>query len=140
MGTRWYFHFHDLLMKSFIVHFSGFSASIYWANFPQSYLRKVHRGGQEPLEQIVIHHTQPQSLFHPRSRNYFLRIFVHLLRFCADGRANIGELRRSQDSKIHRSPSTIEVLDRKAPQESMEEREHKGWLESDEKNYNWEAA
>ena len=78
------------LTKAFVVHFAGLEASIYWATFPSSYLRMVHSGRTKVDMKVNIKHTRPCNLLHTKARGKFLEDFVFLVRFIADGYANVG--------------------------------------------------
>ena len=81
--------------RAFVVHFAGFEASIYWATFPTAFLRAVHSGGIKDLPaNVEIQHTCASNLLDPDSRTAFIVDFIALVRYVADGRANIGHLRR----------------------------------------------
>ena len=78
-------HHGYLLTQAFVIHISGIFVSIYWVEFPAKYLRKVHRGTSNPLEQIEIKHTKPLRLYDTEQRRHFFTMFMHLLRFVIDG-------------------------------------------------------
>ena len=95
----------SLTAKAFVVHISSDEASIYYAKFPQTYLRKVHREGIDDLtgtKQIYLHHTKPQKLFLAESRTKFIDDFMALILFLADGQGNVGFVRRDPEGPIHR--------------------------------------
>ena len=88
-----------------MVHINGHEASFYYAKFPQTYLRKVHREGIDGLtstKQIYLHHTKPQNLLLTEPRTKFIDDFVALILFLADGQGNVGFLRREREGPIHR--------------------------------------
>jgi hypothetical protein len=89
-----------------VVHINGHEASFYYANFPQSYLLKVHRDGIDHLigtKQIYLHHTKPQNLLLTAQRTKFIDDLMALILFLADGRGNVGFMRRDPEGPIHRS-------------------------------------
>ena len=122
----------DLCMQAFVVHFSGFHASIYYAHFPSLYLFTIRREGISILPskfpiQIKLHHTTPANLLDADSRLTFMKDFIAVVRCLADGEAPIGYLRRDA-GKIHRSLSGEDdenVL--RPPQECLDEREASQW-------------
>lgn len=84
---------------------AGHSASIYYATFPSSYLRKIQYDGIDALtdsDEIILHHTEPKSLFDEIQRTNFIDDFIALVLFLVDGGGNIGFVRRHPDSSIHR--------------------------------------
>jgi hypothetical protein len=88
-----------------VVHINGHEASFYYAEFPQNYLRSVHRDGIDGLtgtKQIYLHHTKPQNLLLTAQRSKFIDDFVALILFLADGRGNVGFMRRAPAGPIHR--------------------------------------
>jgi hypothetical protein len=91
--------------KSFIVHFDGLHASIYWASFTSEYLRIVQSVGLDKLSeemQIELNHTQFYNLLDPLDRTKFIKHFFALVRYLADGYGDVGHLRRDGNS-IHRT-------------------------------------
>jgi len=91
--------------QAFVVHINGHESSFYYAKFPQSYLRSVHRDGIDHLKctkQIYLHHTKPQNLLITTQRSKFIDDFVALILFLVDGRGNVGFMRRSPIGPIHR--------------------------------------
>ena len=125
---------------AFVVHFSGFHASIYYATFPSEYLSTIQHEGINALkakykEPLPLHHTAPCNLIDPDGRLKFLKDFIAVVRCLADGNAPIGYLRRD-GGKIHRRPDEDEeeeVL--RPPQEVLDAREETEWREESAKNY-----
>lgn len=86
-----------------MIHLSGLKASIYWASFPETYLRTIHKLGVSKLSGgIRLRRTRPQSLIDHEQRTTFLRDMIAVIRCLADGRANVGLLRRIPEGPIHR--------------------------------------
>ena len=88
-----------------MVHINGHEASFYYAEFPQNYLRGVHRDGIDGLtgtKQIYLDHTKPQNLLLTAQCSKFIDDFVALILFLADGRGNVGFMRRAPAGPIHR--------------------------------------
>lgn len=107
-------------MQAFVVHFSGYDASIYWATLPPEYLDMVNRLGIDLLKgtkPVVIHHTKPCHLMDPTDRTRFIAEFVALLRFVGDGKANVGHLRH-RGEQIHREDDKTKL--KQPPQTAME--------------------
>lgn len=74
---------------------------------------------------INIKHTKPRSIKHPDTRGKFIEDFVYLLQYIADGRANVGQLRRPE-TLIHRfvmAPQVVALIDEipRAPQKALDD-------------------
>lgn len=115
-----------------LFNFAGFEASVYWATFPSAFLHKIHSGQpRDTPESVHIKHTRPCNLLDPDFRTAFILDFIALVRFVADGHANVGQLRRS-GTPIHRilkpqdNMSEDEVV--KPPQAALDDRELASWL------------
>ena len=117
------------------MHFDGFHVSVYWAVFPSEYLSTIRDvdvnllAGRE--EKVKLCHTQGYSLLDTVERTDFIKEFVALLRFIADGEANVGFLRKDC-VEIHRTTDdedTVVEAERvlHPPQEVMEEAEESSW-------------
>lgn len=109
-----------------MVHINGHEASMYYATFPQSYLRTVQKLGLAHLEgtkQIYLHHTKPQSLLHPESRTKFLEDFIAVILFLADGKGNVGLMRREPATPIHRDFEDNEDIFTGPPQQVLDDDE-----------------
>lgn len=128
-------------IKAFVVHFSGFHASIYYATFTSVYLSTIQHEGINALKSkfkdpIPLHHTQPCNLIDADARLQFLKDLIAVVRCLADGNAPIGYLRRD-GGKIHRNigneAEDEEVL--RPPQEVLDAREEAEWKEKYSKNY-----
>jgi hypothetical protein len=68
-------------------------------------LRSVHRDGIDHLKgkkEIYLHHTKPQNLLLTTQRSKFIDDFVALILFLADGKGNVGFMRRNPVGPIHR--------------------------------------
>ena len=88
---------------------------------------------------VNIKHSHPRSLLHTETRHQFLEEFVYLLRYIADGRANIGQLRRP-GGVIHRSVGvlplgSIEERVTQAPQMALDDVELERWLHEEGKKF-----
>jgi hypothetical protein len=80
-------------------------AAIYWAEFPQSYLKTIRTQSLSNLDsfpEMDLRHTRPKSLLDHEQRSAFLLELIALIRFIVDGKANIGLLRRYPETSIHR--------------------------------------
>src|SRR5271169_1359356 len=117
---------------------AGHKASIYYCEFPASYLRKIQYDGVDALtdyDEVTLHHTEPQSLFDAVQRTKFIDDFIALVLFLADGRGNVGFVRRNPDSPIHRDyrevgESEVIEIGTDPPQQFLD------WSETDnEKEY-----
>ena len=89
----------------FVIHISGVEVSIYWADFPVQYLDIIRNHNVRDLAnipEVIIHHTRPQSLIDPDEWDRFLRDYVSVVHFVANGYGNVGFLRRDVDTPIHR--------------------------------------
>ena len=132
-------------IQAFVVHFSGFYASIYFATFPSEYLSTIQHEGINSLKDkykdpITLYHTVPCNLIDPDARLKFLKDFIAVVRCLADGNAPIGYLRRD-GGKIHRrldeddeeEEEEEEVM--RPPQEVLDAREEAEWRQESAKNY-----
>lgn len=127
--------------QAFVVHFSGFHASIYYATFPSTYLSTIQNEGISALPSkfptpLTLHHTAPANLLDADSRLVFLKDFIAVVRCLADGGAPIGYLRRDA-GKIHRGGSGEEDMEEilKPPQECLDEREMWQWRQENVGKY-----
>jgi hypothetical protein len=59
-------------------------------------------------KQIYLHHTRPQNLLITAQRTKFIDEFVALMLFLADGRGNVGFMRREPETPIHRNLRPVE--------------------------------
>ena len=122
----------DVVMQAFVVHFSGFYASIYYANFPSSYLSAIRHEGISALPSrfptpLTLHHTAPANLLNADSRLGFIKNFIAVVRCLADGGAPIGYLRRD-GGKIHRTGEESEGEEHMtSSQECLDERGIAEW-------------
>jgi len=128
----------SLTKKAFVFHFAGFEASVYWATFPSAFLRKVHSGVPKDFtEPVEIKHSRPCNLLDPTSRTSFILDFIALVRYVADGRANVGQLRRP-GTVIHRtvnSRASAEEDVMNPPQAALNDRELADWLQDSAQHY-----
>jgi hypothetical protein len=113
----------DADKQAFVVHFSGFRASIYYATFPSEYLSTIQTEGANALESkfkdpLPLHHTAPCNLMDPDARLQFLKEFITVVRCLADGNAPIGYLRRD-GIKIHRRSEVVNEGMVMPPRESL---------------------
>ena len=125
--------------QAFVVHFSGFYASIYHAIFPSEYLSTLQNEGISKLKtkfkkRIPLYHTAPCNLINPDARLQFLRDFIAVVRCLADGNAPIGYLRRD-GGKIHRRTEDEDKEVLRPPQEALDSREEAIWMEDFAKDY-----
>ena len=100
----------SLTKQAFVVHINGHEASFYYTEFPQNYLRSVHRDGIDGLtgtKQIYLHHTKPQNLLLTAQRSKFIDDFVALILFLADGRGNVGFMRRAPAGQRSRRAGSV---------------------------------
>jgi hypothetical protein len=126
-------------LKTLVVHFSGFERSVYWVTFPSSFLRKIHSGGfKDPLELLEIKHTRLCNLLDPDSRTEFILDFIALVLYIADGRANVGQLRRP-GTVIHRTVKAADSTTRdevvRPPQAALDDYELANWLQDSAELY-----
>ena len=80
----------DMFIQAFVVHFSGFRASIYYADFPSLYLSTIRREVISVLPsrfptRLKLHHTTPANLLDADSRLAFIKDFIAVVRCLADG-------------------------------------------------------
>lgn len=80
---------------------------------------------------MEINHSQPCNLLDPQSRTSFILDFIALVRYVADGRSNVGQL-RWPGTVIHR---TVRLEDNgiqdeivKPPQAALDDHELENWL------------
>jgi len=116
----------DVFVQAFVVHFSGFHASIYFASFPSSYLSTIQSEGISALPSkfptpLMLHHTAPANLLDADSRLTFIKDFIAVVRCLADGSAPIGYLRR-EAGEIHRTEEEESEEHLTPPQECLDER------------------
>ena len=122
----------DVFAQAFVVHFSGFQASIYYAKFPSSYLSTIQSEGISVLPSrfpipLTLHHTAPANLLDADSRLAFIKDFIAVVGCLADGSAPIGYLRRDA-SKIHRTEEESEGIQYLTPpQECLDEKGITEW-------------
>ena len=91
--------------KSFIIHFDDLHASIYSVMFSFEYLRIIQSVGLDKLSKkmrIDLNHIQFYNLLDSIKRIEFIKHFVALLRFLAEGYEDMGHLRRDGNN-IHRT-------------------------------------
>ena len=92
----------------------------------------IHSGKPYLMESwINIKHTKPRSIKHADTRGEFIEDFVYLLRYIADGRANVGQLRRP-GTLIHRpimAPPVVGLIEiPRAPQKALDDEEFERWV------------
>jgi hypothetical protein len=126
--------------QAFVVHFSGFHASIYYATFPAEYLSTIQNEGINALKSkfkdpLPLHHTAPCNLIDPDARMEFLKDFVAVVRCLADGNAPIGYLRRDGEKIHRRSYSEANEGVVRPPQRACDEREEVSWRENEATDY-----
>lgn len=94
------------------MHFDGSFVSIYFAVFPSAYLHAVRDGGLNTVisqPSLKLYRSQIYDLFETDQRTSFIRQFVALVRMIADGRGNVGHLRRDKDV-VHRNDKSEPVV------------------------------
>ena len=138
-----FLRFYTLLtLKGIVVHFDGFHASVYWAEFPSIYLNTLREGNVDQLKdfspKIKLRHTRRYNLINTVQRTEFIKEFIALLRYVAAGDAHIGYL-RNDTQDIHRTlVSGCELKDdlpQCAPQEAFNRAELNMWRERDAQDY-----
>lgn len=80
--------------------------------------------------EIKLYHTRPQSLIDHEQRTTFLRELTAIIRFLADGRANVGLLRRVPEGPIHRDTTDcLAMSDERVapPQKALDASELASW-------------
>ena len=93
--------------KPFLLNFSGFDVSFYWAEFPSDYLHTIRHKTLDQLkehETIHLRHTRPLSLVNRDERKQAIYDFISVLRCVTGGFAPVGHVRRDVHTPIHRDP------------------------------------
>jgi hypothetical protein len=96
-------------------------------------LRWIHEGGVYDGAGVTIKQTRPLSLLHPESRTSFIKTFVWLVKFVADGYGDVGNLRRA-NPKIHRDATTEEKITG-PPQSELEQDQLDRWRDNAHHEY-----
>lgn len=99
----------NFYLQGFIIHLSGFYASIYWAYFPSEYLRIINAIGVDVLPsqmRITLRYTPAYNLLDPGPRTTFLKHLIALIRYLAAGLGDVGHL-RLPGTKIHRTVGDV---------------------------------
>jgi hypothetical protein len=93
--------------KAFVIHVRHTTASIFYCNFPVSYLRNIAKHGagyrtKVPSPQGVhLQHSQPYYLRDPDSRAGFFRIIARVLWYLSSGKSHVPYLWNRADNPIN---------------------------------------
>lgn len=87
---------------------------------------------------IRLCHTRPQSLIDQEQRTTFLREMIAVIRFLADGKANVGLLRRIPEGPIHRDIADCLTMADEGiapPQKTLDASELESWTNDNKLEY-----
>lgn len=102
--------------QAFVLHARHATFYLYYAKFPNTYLRDIALYGSEyrqrvrTPEQIIIHQSRPFRMRFPKQQANFFRLFANVLCYLISGNSHVLYLAKDERNPYYQNVTGINVL------------------------------
>jgi len=101
--------------RAFVLHARHATFYLYYAKFPNTYLRDIALYGSEyrqrvrTPEQIIIHQSRPFRMRFPKQQANFFRLFANVLYYLVSGNSHVFYLAKDESNPYYRKVMGLDV-------------------------------
>ena len=101
--------------QAFVLHARHATFYLYYAKFPNTYLRDIALYGSEyrqrvrTPEQIIIHQSRPFRMRFPKQQANFFRLFANVLYYLVSGNSHVFYLAKDESNPYYRKVMGLDV-------------------------------
>jgi len=102
--------------QAFVLHARHATFYLYYAKFPNGYLRDIALYGSEYRrrvphpEQIIIHQSRPFRMRYPKQQAKFFRLFADVLYYLVSGNSHVFYMSKHESNPYYRKAVGLNVL------------------------------